>query len=115
NTATPPVGAGKATFFDFVKKSNQQPSVYLKYEMKDVVISSFSTAPNAGEDPIPFDPFTLKFKAIVFSDEHRVTEAFVPAKNDSFIGTENDETHWVGHDRLTGRDETVMISVSRTE
>lgn len=117
-TATPATGAGRATILDFVKLPSNPigpPTPYVTYKMEDVLVTSYLTGGHGGAgDALPMESISMNFTRIVFAQEDGSTKSFVKTKN-ADIEIENDETHWVGHDRLTGRDETISVHVDRTE
>jgi type VI secretion system secreted protein VgrG len=57
------------------------------------------------------------FNEIRFEDDKGKEQLFIHAEKNQDIEVENDETHWVGHDRkkTVDNNETVKIKVDRTE
>src|SRR5260370_22106537 len=57
------------------------------------------------------------FNEIRFEDKMGHEQLFIHAEKDQAIEVENDETHWVGHDRTgtVDNDETLTINGKRTE
>jgi type VI secretion system secreted protein VgrG len=60
---------------------------------------------------------TANFNEIRFEDKKDAEQLFIHAEKNQDIEVENDETHWVGHDRTKtiDNDETVHIKHDRTE
>jgi type VI secretion system secreted protein VgrG len=61
--------------------------------------------------------FDENFNEIRFEDKKGVEQLYIHAEKNQDIEVENDETHWVGHDRskTVDNDETVSIGRNRTE
>lgn len=57
------------------------------------------------------------FNEICFEDKKGEELLYIRAEKDQTIAVENDEAHWVGHDRLktVDNDETVLVHGNRTE
>jgi type VI secretion system secreted protein VgrG len=57
------------------------------------------------------------FNEIRFEDKKGSEQLFIHAEKNQDIEVENDETHWVGHDRkkTIDNDETTLVKRDRTE
>ncbi len=90
-----------------VYNAEQMPPYELPANMTQTGIKSRSTKSGSPDN----------FNEIRFEDKKGSEQLFIHAEKNQDIEVENDETHWVGHDRekTVDNNETVSIGVNRTE
>ncbi len=111
---------GQEVVVDFLEGDPDQPiivgSVYNAEMMPpyglpaNKTMSGIKTRSSLGGSPETFNE-------ICFEDKKGAELLYIRAEKDQTIGVENDESHWVGHDRLktVDNDETVLVHHDRTE
>jgi type VI secretion system secreted protein VgrG len=111
---------GQEVVVDFLEGDPDQPivvgSVYNSdmmppYELpKNKTQSGIKTRSSLGGDPETFNE-------LCFEDKKGQELVYLRAEKDLTIAVENDEAHWVGHDRekTVDHDETVHVKNNRTE
>ncbi|MHB8473112.1 MAG: type VI secretion system Vgr family protein [Gammaproteobacteria bacterium] len=90
-----------------VYNAEQMPPYELPANMTQTGIKSRSSKGGGGAN----------FNEIRFEDKKGAEQVFIHAEKNQDIGVENDESHWVGHDRTKNidHDETSHIKHDRTE
>jgi type VI secretion system secreted protein VgrG len=90
-----------------VYNAEQMPPYDLPANMTQTGIKSRSSKGGSGAN----------FNEIRFEDKKGAEQVFIHAEKNQDIEVENDETHWVGHDRkkTIDNDETTLVKHDRTE
>lgn len=111
---------GQEVVVDFLEGDPDQPiitgSVYNAEMMPPYALpgsktqSGIKTRSSMGGSPETFNE-------ICFEDKKGAELLYIRAEKDQIIAVENDEAHWVGHDRLktVDHDETTLVHHDRTE
>jgi type VI secretion system secreted protein VgrG len=111
---------GQEVLVDFLEGDPDQPiiigSVYNADMMPPATLPAHKTASGIKTRSTPGgDPET--YNEIAFEDKKGSELLYLRAEKDMTTAVENDEAHWVGHDRdkTVDKDERVIIGGSRTE
>jgi type VI secretion system secreted protein VgrG len=111
---------GQEVIVDFLEGDPDQPiiigSVYNADQMPPFKLPDHKTQSGI-KSRSSLDGSEENFNEICFEDKKGEELIYIRAEKDQTIAVENDEAHWVGHDRLKtiDHDETTLVHHDRTE